>query len=302
MKTIWFITLCLCISTSSISAFGDSAGENPGKWELGVGLGMQICSLSITYNSTYSPPMDHIHSVVPVSSTASQVLDIAGKKDIQPRLIVILNRLMSKKLGIQLLGVFYKSTFEGRDNSLSASLDYWFYSWVDSKQHYGSREESRDWTVETDGYLKRNTFSLNLLTRFCLSRHLTVDFSGGLTFFQFSGQVFPLGYAFFITDKASLYLSTYKLILSIEPTVRLGLNIGGELNMSITGSFLLYFTVRYFFCLEASADTRIQKRLNPTQTDLIYNVLEESRAIINPQPIKINPSFLNLGVGLKLRF
>ena len=160
MKTIWFITLCLCISTSSISAFGDSAGENPGKWELGVGLGMQICSLSITYNSTYSPPMDHIHSVVPVSSTASQVLDIAGKKDIQPRLIVILNRLMSKKLGIQLLGVFYKSTFEGRDNSLSASLDYWFYSWVDSKQHYGSREESRDWTVETDGYLKRNTFPL----------------------------------------------------------------------------------------------------------------------------------------------
>ena len=79
----------------------------------------------------------------------------------------------------------------------------------------------------------------------------------------------------------------------------MGFNIGGELNIPLLRGVSLFLTLRYFYCPPASTEIHLEEIeffISGTST------IDEVESIMKPQPLKINPSFLILNAGFKLRF
>ncbi|NIM17912.1 MAG: hypothetical protein GTO45_38515 [Candidatus Aminicenantes bacterium] len=305
MKTIRWAVFCIGILISSLCASAaSSTGSTEGnrdKWELGIGIGFNIHFLSSTYNHTYSPLFYYIWAFDSISN-ASQVLDITNKNDIG--LSVMVNYMITKKLGIQLLGEFHKNTLKGRDNFYSTYLEYLYSPYPLITPFYVVRGENIDWAAETDGHLTRYTLGLNVVTRFYWGHGLNVDLSGGPGFFMFNGEVSPLGYTYYYSDRISWYKNLFQLKASIKPTIRLGLNIGAELNVSLLRRVIFFFSCRYFFCPMASSEIYINEVLSSwiPGSGSQQEFIEKITSIMSLRTLKINPSFLSLSTGFKLRF
>lgn len=301
MKTLLRITfgfLFLSLLVGETALAGDSQGDgNRGKWEIGVAAGFNSLHLDTAYNHTYSPGFLYGGTEI-VTSTATQVLDIRGKNTVGLSLVV--NRFITEKIGIQLWGEFFKTPFRGMNNSYYTYLQYIDYPPPNYTPVLLTREDHMDWPPETDGYLKQITFALNLLARLNPGHGVTVDISGGPVFFLYSGEVSRIGFTRYSFLHYILVPHLYKLSASIKSTVKPGLNIGGELNVSLLRNLVLFFSSRYYFRSNASSEIHLKEMLN---TDEGYSPVpvETFEAQMNLQPLKINLSFLRLSAGLKLR-
>lgn len=292
---VLFLVLSILLGKTVTSASSPTEGSRC-KWELGVGIGFNMPWLNTTYKHTYSPIFG-FDSPDDFFSTASQVLNITHKKDTERSLSFILNHMITRKLGIQLLGVFHNTQLHGTDNSYYSYLEYTAYFWPSSNPTLVTREYDEIWP-DTGGSLKQSTFSLNLVTRFYLGPAVTFDLSGGPGFFAFNGELSSLGCTIIKPRHSWLDYFPDKVIFSIKG-IKLGVNIGGELNVPIVRSVSLFLTLRYFYCPPTSTEIHLEE----IEFFISGNsTIDEVESIMNPRPLKINPSFLILNAGFKLRF
>jgi hypothetical protein len=291
---LFLVSGLLSVGTVTFAALPKEGCWN--KWELGVGIGFNMPLLDTTYNHTYSP-IFAFSSPDDFFSTASQLLNITHKEDSELNLSFILNHLITKKLGIQLLGVFHKTQLYGTDNSYYSYLEYTAIFWPSINPTLVTREYDELWP-DTEGSLKQSTFCLNLVTRFHLGPTVSVDLSGGPGLFVFSGELSSLGYTIYKPRHSWFDYYPDKVTFSIKG-LKLGLNIGGELNVPLMRGISLFLTLRYFYCPSSSTEINLEEIeffIGGTST------IDEVESIMNPGPLKINPSFLILNAGFKLRF
>lgn len=294
-----FIIMLLIVFVIIVSMIGVSAASpisHRYKWELGAGIGFNIPFINTTYYNTYSPVFSFDSPDIFIS-TASQVLNITNKKDTGISFSFMVNRLITKKWGIQLLGVLHKTPLNGTDNSYYNYLEYTAYFYPDFNPTLVTREYDEKWP-DTGGYLKQSTISLNVMTRLYPGSGITIDFSAGPGIFAFKGDISSLGYTIYKPRHTFLDYYPDKLNVSING-VKLGLNIGGELNIPLFRNFHVFFTCRYFYCPNASTEIKPE--------EIIYfiggnSTLDDISSVMNPRDLKINLSFLHLNAGFKLRF
>lgn len=292
---VLFLLLGILLATTGIYA-ASPAGGSGCKWEFGVGIGFNMPGINTTYNHTYSP-IFAFDSPDDFFSTASQVLNIRHMKDTELNFNFILNHLITEKLGLQLLGVFHKTLLHGTDNSYYSYLEYTAYLYPDFNPTLVTREYDEIWP-DTEGSLKQTTFCLNLVTRFYLGPAVSFDLSGGPGLFAFNGDLSSLGYTIYKPRHSWFDYYPDKVTFSIKG-FKLGFNIGGELNVPLLRSVSLFLTLRYFYCPSSSTEINLEKiefLISGNST------IDEVESIMNPRPLKINPSFLILNAGFKLRF
>lgn len=294
-----FLVSGILLSKTRISA-DSSTGSSRHKWELGVGIGFNMHSIDATYNHTYSPIFRY-SSPDDLFSTASEILNFKHEKSMG--LNLMLNRMITKKVGIQLLAEYHKTTLQLTNNSFYYYLEYTDYPYPDFNPTLVTREgynTAWDW-LDSGGYLKQTSLGLNLLTRFYLSDAITFDFSGGPCFFGLRGEASSLKYLYWVF--AHFILTNHSIVLkfSYKSAVRLGLNFGGEMNIPILRSLIFFLTCRYFYCPTVSSEIRFKEIIQP-QSYILRDYIDEIISVMNPGPLKMNPSFLNLNAGFKLRF
>jgi hypothetical protein len=270
------------------------------KWELGVGIGFNMPLLNITYNHTYSPIFAY-SSPDDFLSTASEILNFKHKKSMG--LNLMLSRMITKKLGIQLLAEFHKTTLQGKNNSFYYYLEYTDYPYPYFNPVLVTREAYIDWDwLDNGGHLKQSSLSLNLITRFYLGDTITFDLSGGPWFFGLIGEASSLKYLKWVFAHYILVPDVIVLKFSYKSAVRLGINFGGEIDLPIMPSLIFFLNCRYFYSPTVSSAIRFKEVILNPQSYNLWDRLEEINTAMNPGPLKINPSFLILNAGFKLRF
>ncbi len=294
--------MILCVLVFSIGLSADSAGRDWKKWEIAIGGSLQTAPINASIATRYFPPFDRIHSVDPVAGLGEQVIDLDHKRALNCGFTVELTRFLSQNSGVQLLGVFHNSPLKAQRNRLFGDLYFTYYIPGDNLPKTGSREYNMDWADETTGTLKRNTYSLNLFKRLRLGNKLELDLSGGVTFFRLKGDFTGLGYNVYVTDKASLYLSSYRLKTAIDSINRLGANFGVKLLMPLGERMALFVSGRYFWATKVTVDTDYVEISNYDSGTDHDAFLAEIRTTVAPRPIKLNPSFLSIAFGVNVGF
>jgi hypothetical protein len=291
-------SFCLLIITSTDATASDLEGRQEGrqsKWEFGLSVGFTLSSINTTYNNTYSPIWDY-DAPDDYTSAATQVLNITHKNASSLSLNGQFNYQISKNFRLQLLAEHHKVVLCGTDNSYYNYLEFTFYpypTWTPTK---ASREYDETWP-DTEGNLKQTTFSLNLMTRLPLGKTITLDLSGGPSIFRVTGEASSLAYTVYKQRHNWLDYYPDKINFSINE-VKLGINIGCELNIQLQKDISLFFMIRYFCCSSLSADIHLE--------EIIYYIggnwdLDEAATIMDLQPLENNPSFYAINAGFKIR-
>ena len=266
------------------------------QWELDLGGGFNIPSLSDTYNFAYAPVFQFQTSAV---TEASQVLNLEKKNS--PGLFLAVNHLFNPHFGIQAAAEFHKTTLRGTGNRYHFHLEYT----ATYPPDFTPTAETVDGNVllpDTDGQINQFTLGLNLLTRLNIGSRLGVDFSGGISYFHLQGEASTLGYSLFgLGVNSTLFAEFFKLGFAIEPASRIGMNIGGTLHIKLAKDLALFLACRYFYSSKISAHVTLKKILNLREI-ISASTLEEIAAQMNLPPIRINPSFLSFSGGVKLAF
>jgi hypothetical protein len=301
MKTILkvaFVFLFIYILVGKTDLTGDSKEqESWEKWEIAAAVSLAAPHLDTSYKHVYSPTFMYASNEI-VTSTAIQVLNITDKNS--TGVSMLLNRFVTEKIGIQLVGEYHRTPLGGTNNSYYTYLQYIDYPPPNYSAKLLTSENHMDWPQETDGFLKQATFGLNLLARLNPGRTVTVDISGGPCLFHFKGEISQIGFTRHVFAHFILVPNMYKLSAAISSTVKLGLNIGGEVNVSLMRGLAIFVSCRYFLGTKASSDIHLKEVLN-TNEGYSPVPVEGFEAQMNLQPLKVNPSFLSLSAGLKLK-
>jgi len=288
MKKKWHLLLILLLITSiTVSAV---------QWEFSLGGSFNVPSLNNTYNPVYSPVLEYLSGAV---TEASQELNLKGKNS--GGLFLAVNHLFNPNFGIQAAAGFHKTSLKGSGNSYHVHLEYTAFYPPDYTPTAGTFDRNIA-LPNTDGHINQLTLALNLLARFDIGSQLHVDLSGGVSYFRFKGEASTLGYSFYWEGGHSVMFSEfYQLSFTIEPASKIGVNIGGVLNVKLSNMISLFLDCRYFYCSDVSADVNLKEILNPGDI-IVMKTLAEITTEMNLPQIQINPSFLSLASGIKLTF
>jgi hypothetical protein len=266
------------------------------QWEIALGAGFNIPSLSNIYNPNYSPVFQFQNSAV---TEASQVLNLEGKNS--PGLFLAVNHLFNPHFGIQAAAEFHSTTLRGTGNQYHFHLEY-TATYPPGFTPTAETVDGNALLPDTDGQINQFTLGLNLLTRFNVGRHLDVDLSGGISYFHLQGEASTLGYSLYgLGVNSTLFAEFFKLGFTIEPASRIGMNIGGTLHIKLAKTLGLFMACRYFSGTKTPAGVTLNKILNLREL-ISISTLEEIAAQMNLPPIYINPSFLSFSGGVELSF
>jgi len=269
------------------------------KWELGIFMGLNVPDFDITYTTSYSPLLKNTGQVEYLSA-ASQVLNIHPEKKTDLGFGILLNHFFSKKTGIQLLGQYHKTTLKGTGNTFYSYIQYTAYPYPDFNPTIITVEKNEAWP-DTDGSIKNYTFSLNIITRLKLGKENSIDLSAGPSFFNIKGEASSLGYLYWFMAHEIRVPFNYPIKFSFKSLMKLGVNLGIELNISLLSRLKLFINARYYLAPSTSNQLELVEILNFRALQAkIEDYIDEITSTMDLLPIKINPSFLIFSGGIKL--
>jgi len=162
------------------------------------------------------------------------------------------------------------------------------------------RAESYDWP-ETTGNLKHLSFSLNALKRFRIIQGLTLELSGGLTYFTLKGESSSLGFTlFWLGGHDAFALLNYQLKFSFGQKGTLGGNLGLGIEIAVIRPIFMFAGVHVFLAPKIRIEPKLDEFLNKDDIYLIY-CLSDIESIMNLQPLELNPGRVQLHLGIRLR-
>lgn len=259
--------------------------------EMGFGWSMISPAFSTSYLNHFTPPMTPAANAV--SSSATQTVRLSGK--IGFGLSGFFNVLFGERCGIQVLVDSFRPGLGGSNSAYDVNLTYYVTdpndTFVYTKQ--GAWPNSR-------GDFSETTFSLNGIVRFPVARDLSLDFSAGATAFNLKGQATPIGFWSFRLDQPggvdTLYIKTYQLVYDFGARTTYGLNLGGDIALTLMRFMVLSLDLRYFY----SGSANFQMRVN--ENEGLEDPAEPIEAAMHLGSIRVNPSYLRLGLTLWFKF
>ena len=258
------------------------------KAELGFGWSLVAPALSTSYVNQFAPPMTPVANYV--SSSASQTVHLRG--NIGSGMSGFLNVFVGETAGVQVLVDYFRPSLGGTNSDYDVNLNY---------TTTGARTYARqDAWPDSKGDFIETTYSLNGLVRFPLSMDLAFNLSGGATVFYLKGEATPMGFWSFRleqnADVDTLYIKTYQLVYDFGPKTTFGINLGGELAYTVMRTIIVVLDVRYF--LSSRTDFRMHVSPNQGLTDPV----EPIESALSLGTIRVDPSYLRLGLSLRFKF
>lgn len=246
------------------------------------------------YRSQYAPPF----MPPPYTSIASQDLVLDAERASGTSIDIAV--FVTKKWGVLFRMDWTTTALSGLNQPYTFSLDYvsTYPSHMPPRNVHYAR--SHDWPA-TSGDLKYISFSLDALTRFRIIQILTLELSGGLTYFSLKGEASRLGFSdFWLGGHDVLFSSHYKLKFSFGPQGTLGGNLGLGIETSVIPPLFLFAGVHMFFAPKIRIMPTLDKILNPEEI-LLRRTLSEIESFLNLQPLELNPGRVQLQFGIRLR-
>jgi hypothetical protein len=289
--------LAFFIVAASAVGLASSRGDRRWhRWELAAALSGSFSLLDTTYSHDYSPPV-YNYTVTDLDSLVDQHVNIKGKNALGMECKA--NTFIGEKVAIQFLADFHDSHLWGTDNFAHCKLRFSYKPYPD---YHPTIINKNEWFAmkDTEGHLRQKTFSLNMLARFPLAWRITLDISGGVSLFLYSGKAEPIGYIYHSFEHFIFVSIPYSFDFSIPTTTTLGANIGEELNVSIGRNVFFYAALRYYQGFTGSSEIKLISDLNSAAEDREW--VEAVQERLNLGSLKSKPSFISMKIGLGLGF
>ena len=277
---------------AATAGFPQSAAAAPQNIELILSAGRLIPELDTSYVHSYAPRLEYGTS----SGTARQVLNL--KAESLSGFGAGLNVFPAQRIGVQILLDSFSTILEGSSGPYVLSLQY--------QSRQPPQYELRTYTYErtspgppAEGTLEETAVSLNVLFRIPAGRNLAMDLSAGPTLFFISASAETLLYTKFrLGGHSVLFSDDYDLGLDIPSAVRLGFNIGTELILFPGRVLAVGCGIRYAVCPAYDAGGRLRLIERPQGYLWDIDLASEN---IPVSPLRVNPSFLRLGLSVRIR-
>jgi opacity protein-like surface antigen len=260
------------------------------RYEFGLTWNWCDPAMDGSYASRYAPPY---LSGGPYSSLAEQTVRIKAKAI--SGLAGFFTWFPVSNIGVQFVAEFFKPDFGGANSPYAYSLTY-ERPMPDHTTRTVSYANSMDWG-QTEGDVREIVLSLNGVLRLPLTRSLSVNISGGPSYFYFEGKAGYIGYTKFWTSADGLlHIQNFKLPYEFGPQNRLGFNVGGEAAFHLSGTISLIGEYRYFACAKAKTS------LHLTPSDVLPDTVADLESELGLGSMKLDPSFTRFSAGIKFRF
>ena len=282
-KALMGILICAFAVLCTVPVFAQ-------RYEFGLTWNWYDPGMDASYTSRYAP---RYLSGGTYSSLAEQTIRIKAKAI--GGLAAFVTWFPVSNIGVQFMAEYFKPDFEGANTAYAYSLTY-ERPMPDHTTRTVSYANSMDWGP-SEGDVREIVLSLNGVLRLPLTRSLSVNVSGGPSYFYFEGKAGFIGYTkFWTTADRVLHIQDFKLPYEFGPQNRLGFNVGGEAAFHLSGTISLIGEYRYFAC--AKADTT----LHLTPNDVLPDPVADVESTLGLGSMKLDPSFTRFSAGLKFRF
>lgn len=154
---------------------------------------------------------------------------------------------------------------------------------------------------ETEGRLDELALSFNLTARFGRPGTVSGRVSSGLTYFRFEGEAERLGaLAGWLGGHAVLFTELYEMSYETAATDALGFNVGGGVDFALgSPRAAVYVDGRYFWAPRTEADVTLTEIVSESIPSVTVSEID---SYLDPPPMEVDPSFLRVLFGVKLRF
>lgn len=256
------------------------------------------------YRSQYTPPWAFLKPKT-YTSTAAQdlVLDAESSSGTSLSIAVSVTRRWDVLFRVD----WATSTLSGFNKPYGFTLDYvsTFPSHIPPRNVH--RTESYDWP-ETTGSLKHLSFSLNALARFKIFQALTLEMSGGLTYFTLKGEASSLGFTLlWMGGHETVGEWNYQLKFSFGPKGTFGGNLGLGIEIPVIRPIFIFAGVHAFFAPKIRIKPKLEEFLNKKEDVGIIYMLSDFESIsdiepfMNLQPLELNTGRFQFHLGIRLR-
>ena len=259
------------------------------KYEFSTGISWEFLPLSSSYLHQYSPPFLSGAYV----STARQTLNFDGEANWGVN--AAFTYFPEEHLGVQFQIEFGRPRLGGINSNYNVLLNYSLSSPPGTLPYPYIFERSYGWP-STEGTVDELCFSLNAAVRLPLSNRLSVNFSGGPTYFLVKSEQVGLAYSRYWMEEGYFMGETFQLKFKLGSFGRLGLNLGGEFNWLAFRSVAIVADIRYYATLEASLPIEL------LPNEMLDQAISETSATMELGEINFNPSFYRINLGLKYMF
>ena len=259
------------------------------KFEFSTGISWEVLPLSSSYLHKYSPPFLSGAYV----STAQQTLNLKGKANWGVN--AAMTYFPVEHLGVQFQVEFGRPRLKGKNTNYDVSLNYSLSTPAGSPPYPFLFERSYGWP-STEGTVDELCFSLNAVVRLPLSKRLTLNFSGGPTYFLVKSEQVGLAYSRYWMEQGYFNGETFQLKFKLGSFGRLGMNLGGEFNWLVFRTVAVVADIRYYSSSEVKLPVKVM------QNEMLNQPLAETAATMKLGKIGFNPSFYRVNLGLKYLF
>ncbi len=248
----------------------------------------------LTETASYT---DSFSSGVLQSATANGQIIMGLKNPIS--LVGELNFFFIKGLGVQ-LRVDLNSPSNLTDDSLS-NLDM-NWSWTSGR----TGSETVDW--DANGEVTLFVFSGNLVYKIELGGFFTPVLSGGISLFSGNASVNTTTvYTRTWLSGGIRYIDYFKIPTEVDASLNgIGFNFGGGFDLNFTSNIALSIDIRYLLKSEVSIPWTLKAGQYGSNINSAWTITLDQEDVdaleAGITPFSLNPSFLNIAAGIRIRF
>jgi hypothetical protein len=289
---------CVVVFTVVVGA-GSGAAQTRGSgaaptFELWGGFSTMMAPPSATIATSYSPPLLLDGEFV---SHAGQTLTVSRESSIGFSAGV--NVFPSKHAGLQILVDRVSGTVSGDNAPYAYALQYISRPPPSGLPVSVTADGSIPWP-NTAGSLAQLTIAVNGAARIGRPDRVSVTVSAGPAFYRTTGEIEPIGFSTFqLGGHSVLFANEYRLRVSPEAAVAVGLNAGAEVSAALAPHVAVTAGYRLFAGREQTVGVTPTAVINADEVTTAQP-LEDIAARMSGSQMRTGSSRSHLFVGLKI--
>jgi len=287
------MSIAFAVLAGTPSAIAQTSGARPfPRLELWVAASAVTTGPGGTLVTSYSPPLLFDGDF---TSRGGQML--TADASFATGVTAGINVFPSAHLGFQVLIDRAACDVHGANGAYTVALQYVSRQPPNDQTQIVNVQESIGWP-DTSGSVTELALGFNGILRIGGPEGLSMNVSGGPTFYRATGSLQPVGYTtFHLGGHSVLFEDAYRLAVSLTPAHAFGLNAGVELNQPIGSHAAIVIGYRHFAAPEIDVTAHPAAILNEDQVTFQQSVGDiASRLGAAPMRVALSGSRLVIGV------
>jgi hypothetical protein len=293
LRGIAFLAM-VAIGSSPAAGQQPDASSTPPRFEAWGGFGVSFGGPSGTLASSYSPPL-LLDGAFSSAATQTITLETGTAAGLQGGV----NLFVTPRAGIQILVGGESKDLSGTSTPYSYTLTYTSRQPPNDQEVPVVVQSTTPWPAAI-GSLADFRTSINGAVRLGPSGRASATISGGLTLHRLSGTLQPLAYTSFrLGGHSVLFTDDYRLSVALEPTMAVGFNIGGDVDVAVARHVALMIGLRYDGGPTAGVAARPDSVVNAEQIVFEQPLADIAQRLALP-PAEVSLSAWRIVLAVKL--